>query len=154
MEIVETTEPATSQKESMRELWNEEYPAQLQYATLADFEAYLNGVANKRHYLMMNDDGSIDGWCFSFLRDGEAWFGIIVSGRLQGSGYGTLLLNHAKENAVALNGWVTDHDRYVKADGGPYSSPLGFYIKNGFSVCTDTRLELEKLSAVKITWCK
>ena len=33
-----------------------------------------------------------------------------------------------------------------------YVSPLDFYLKNGFTVCKEIRIESEKISAVKIVW--
>jgi hypothetical protein len=71
---------------------------------------------------------------------------------VHGQGKGTLLLNKLKENEHKLCGWVVDHDNDRKQDGEPYKSPLKFYQKNGFAICSDVRLETEKRSAVKIIW--
>lgn len=71
---------------------------------------------------------------------------------MQGDGYGTRLLNLAKEKEPVLNGWVIDRNEGVKYNGKPYRSPLEFYLKNGFQTIPGIRLELATLSAVKIQW--
>ncbi len=152
MKIVETNSPDAQLKEQIMRLWNNEYPEQLRYADVEGFDNYLNNLQECHHLLAMNDSDNLVGWAFSFARDGERWFAIIVDGSLQGKGLGTTLLNRLKENEPTLNGWVTDHDRYVKANGEAYRSPLRFYLQNGFAVLPETRLEIENLSAVKIRW--
>ena len=37
-------------------------------------------------------------------------------------------------------------------NGKVYKSPLVFYLKNGFEIIENERLELEKISAVKVRW--
>ena len=152
MQIIETTSLTPEQKEIICRLWNSEYPASLRFNTVADFEDYLNNLAIITHYLLQNDPGKIEGWAFLFTRDNEKWFVLILDRKVQGQGKGTLLLNKLKEKEQRLNGWVVDHDDYIKLDGQPYLSPLPFYLKNGFTLCSNTRLETEKLSAIKIAW--
>ena len=152
MRILETTVLDDNQREAVMRLWNEEYPTQLNYVRMADFDNYLDGLSDKQHYLGIDDEGLIIGWAFSFIREGERWFAIIVNRSAQGKGNGTVLLHALKEKKERLAGWVTDHERYLKSDGTPYSPPLAFYLQNGFSVREDVRLEIEKLSAVRIDW--
>ena len=64
------------------------------------------------------------------------------------------MLDKLKENENTLNGWVIDHNSDKKLNGNFYQSPLEFYIKNGFETLSETRLELEIMSAVKIKWTK
>ena len=142
------------QKDAIIELWNEEYPEQIKYGDPADFDEYLNKQSDKRHYLLTNEIGELLGWGFQFVRDGIQWFAIIIGSRIKGQGYGTMLLNELKKNNSILNGWVADHNNYRKQDGTIYESPLPFYLKNGFIVLYDVRLDTEKLSAVKIVWRK
>ncbi|MFT4741942.1 MAG: hypothetical protein ACI9L9_002739, partial [Marivirga sp.] len=52
------------------------------------------------------------------------------------------------------NGWVIDHSNERKSNGRLYISPLNFYLKNGFKKLSRNRLELDKISAVKIKWEK
>ncbi len=149
MPILETNVLTEPLRVAILALWNQEYPASLNY-TLADFEAYLNGLKDNKHYLLWIGD-AIMGWAFSFKREDEKWFAIILDQNIQRQGYGTQLLDKIKEKEPVLNGWVSDHDNAIKSNGEKYKSPLGFYIKNKFLV-TSARLETEKLSAVKITW--
>jgi hypothetical protein len=152
MIIVQKEILTLEQKEVLRELWNNEYPAKLHLKTIADFELYLSGLSNTKHYLLIDDSNKITGWAFTFLRDAEDWFAIILNHQIQGKGNGSLLINELKKNNTSLNGWVTDHDNEVKQNKELYKSPMLFYIKNGFRICSEIRIENEKLSAVKINW--
>ena len=62
------------------------------------------------------------------------------------------MLKQAKRKESELNGWVIDHNLEKKKNGDYYRSPLNFYLKNGFRTLTTDRLELGKISAVKIKW--
>jgi GNAT superfamily N-acetyltransferase len=152
MRIIQTENLSEEQKEVLRELWNEEYPARLHLKTIEDFESYLNGISNTKHYLLFDDSDKIIGWTFTFLRDGEDWFAIILNSKIQGKGNGSLLINEIKNEKTSLNGWVIDQENEVKQNNELYKSPMPFYIKNGFSILTETRIENEKMSAVKINW--
>ncbi len=79
---------------------------------------------------------------------------MILDARIQGKGFGRQLLNMAKEKEAKLNAWVVDHDRNLKKNGEIYRSPLDFYLKNGFEKLAESRLESDKISAVKIHWKK
>lgn len=152
MKIIEKEILSLEEKEILRDLWNNEYPAKLNLKTVEDFELYLNGISNTKHYLLFDDANKINGWAFTFLRDGEDWFAIILNHRIQGKGNGSLLINELKKNKNSLNGWVIDHEDEVKQNKEMYKSPLVFYIKNDFTVFSETRIENEKMSAVKINW--
>jgi len=152
MRIIQTENLSEDQKEVLRELWNEEYPARLHLKTIEDFESYLNGISNTKHYLLFDDSDKIIGWTFTFLRDGEDWFAIILNSKIQGKGNGSLLMNEIKKEKASLNGWVIDQENEVKQNNELYKSPMSFYIKNGFTILTETRIENEKMSAVKINW--
>jgi hypothetical protein len=152
MRIIETNTLDDAQKQAVIELWNEEYPAQLKYEHMEDFDRYLDALSDKTHLLGIDDTGRVIGWALSFIRNGERWFAIIIHRTAQAKGKGAAMLGALKARGERLAGWVTDHERYQKSDGTPYPSPLGFYLRNGFTVRQDVRLELEKLSAVRIDW--
>ncbi|GAB3830869.1 GNAT family N-acetyltransferase [Pontibacter rugosus] len=152
MNIVETLYLTSNQKQQVLQLWNQEYPVLLQYASLAALEEYLAGLEQKRHYLLLGEAGEVCGWLFLFERAKETWFALIVDSRLKGRGYGKRLLRLVQENERQLSGWVIDHDNDVKSNEEKYSSPLGFYLKNSFKVCPEERLETDIISAVKISW--
>jgi GNAT superfamily N-acetyltransferase len=152
MTLTETTELNAALKEVVRRLWNSGYPERLRHASVTELETYLAALDNKHHLLLTDEQGELQGWCFSFERDGATWFAIIVNSESQGKGYGRQLLNALKEKQSYLNGWVIDHSQDKKANGLPYRSPLPFYLSNGFKTEPGTRLETEKISAVKIVW--
>ncbi|MDJ1506896.1 GNAT family N-acetyltransferase [Xanthocytophaga agilis] len=141
------------QKASVLKLWNEEYPQKLQYASVAEFDKYLDGLEDKTHFLLREDE-EIIGWAATFKRDEQRWFAILISSVVQGKGYGKKLLNALKEHETHLLGWVIDHNKDSKANGMPYCSPLVFYEKNGFVIQPEIRFESEKMSALRIEWKK
>lgn len=140
------------QQAQLMQLWNKEYPEQLAYHELSEFRSYLTGLVNVTHFLFTGKDELIKAWAFTFTREAERWFAIILDNSVQSQGYGTSLLNALKTKEQILCGWVTDHNRYVKKDQTNYRSPLEFYVKNDFTICDQVRLETNKLSAVKIQW--
>jgi GNAT superfamily N-acetyltransferase len=140
------------QKNTLFHLWNNEYPADLRYQNREQFDKYLNQLENLSHLLLTDENGQINGWAFVFDRENTRWFAIILDGAIQRRGYGKKLLETIQETESVLYGWVTDHDRDKKSNGETYYSPLGFYLKCGFEVLPDQRLETEKISAVKIKW--
>lgn len=152
MKILELNILKSRFKEAVYDLWNKEYPQNLAYFQLSDFDNYLAKLEDQSHLLLVDEQGLIKGWYFDFIRENEPWFAMILDSKIQGKGWGTQLLNLAKENADTLNGWVIDHDRDLKVDGSVYKSPLAFYKKNGFDLIASERLELENISAVKIKW--
>ncbi len=154
MRIFESTNLTTEQKEHIFRLWNQEYPGKLKYQDLSGFENYLNELTDQKHFLLTDDANKISGWSFSFIRHNEKWFAMILDKKIHRLGYGTMLLDKLKEQEIKLNGWVIDHDMDKKENGERYVSPLDFYLKNGFVVLPDIRLELTKISAVKIQWTK
>src|ERR1043165_9217088 len=119
------------EKEAILALWNNEYPAQLRYPDMSGLDAYLDNLSNPKHYFAKKEN-QMAGWAFSFTREEDTWFAIIVDLAYQGGKLGTSLLSALKQHETILNGWVTDHDRYVKADGSSYRSPLAFYQKMVF----------------------
>lgn len=133
-------------------LWNNEYPLKIHHQSIYEFEDYLNNLINPFHYLLVNNTPKIRAWCCVFERDQERWFAIIVDSRDQSRGIGSSILHHIQKKYDQLNGWVIDHNNDIKSNGDNYISPLSFYLKNDFTLIPEIRLELEKISAVKISW--
>ncbi|MCX2743253.1 GNAT family N-acetyltransferase [Mangrovivirga sp. M17] len=154
MKITEKSELSESDKIQLIQLWNSEYPEKLIIKDLAHFENYLRTLEDQSHILVFDEDQYVKAWYFDFIRDGERWFAIIVDSQCQGRGLGSDLLNRAKERQNILNGWVIDNDSEIKKNGHPYFSPIDFYLKNDFKKLPGIRLELDKISAVKIRWVK
>lgn len=151
MRVIHTDELTEKQKRAILKLWNNEYPDQLSHKDLAGLNAYLSNIPSAQHYLCMKTT-RILGWAFKFSRDAETWFAIILDSSIQKQGIGTMMLEKLKTNEKALSGWVVDHDLYHKANGETYHSPLSFYLKNGFGVNRQLRLESPQLSAALIKW--
>ncbi|MWB93771.1 hypothetical protein GON26_05320 [Flavobacterium sp. GA093] len=152
MKIIEKKILFAEEKQVLRELWNNEYPARLYLKTIEDFDLYLNGLSNTKHYLLMDDSNKIIGWTVTFLRNEENWFAIILNSKIQGKGNGSLLIEKLKENNDCLNGWVIDQENELKQNKEFYKSPMPFYIKHGFAICSEIRIENEKMSGLKINW--
>ena len=155
MKIEKSTSLSKHQLDQLLQLWNDEYPKQITYHSLIELEIYLEKLMAVEHTLIVNENDKIKGWYFQFDREGEKWFVIIISSDLKGKGWGKKLMRLAQEKEDILNGWVTDHDRYLRRNGEVYSSPLGFYKKLGFRILNE-RMEKEspQLSAVKIRWTR
>lgn len=134
------------------QLWNQEYPLQLKYKTIENLDGYLSSLTGADHFLYTGESGEILGWAFKFSRESVKWFAIILDSSIHKQGIGTLLLDQLKNHEAELSGWVVDHNDYTRANGETYISPLAFYLKNGFKILADQRLESPQLSAAKITW--
>lgn len=154
MEFIKLIQLSKTFKEEILNLWNNEYPEKLNYQNLSNFDNYLKNLEKQSHVLMIDKNKTVKGWYFDFNREDEKWFTIILDTTVHGKGFGTKLLNLAKEKETELNGWVIDHNNDIKKNGNKYKTPLEFYLKNGFEKLTENRLEFEKISAVKIKWTK
>jgi GNAT superfamily N-acetyltransferase len=134
-------------------LWNNEYPSQLAYENLDALLLYLQQLKNVQFFFATTTN-HILGCAFAFEREQETWFAILVSAAFQHKKVGTQLLHALQQHFNVLNGWVIDHGNDTKRNGEPYYSPMAFYLKNGFQVHKDVRLEIPTLSAVKVQWTK
>lgn len=144
----------TSQKEQLCDLWNREYPVNIRHQRLAGFEAYLAGLQDPCHRLLLAEDGSVCAWLVDFQREGNRWFAMLVAGEYQGMGLGTSLLRKAMEAQNQLQGWVVAGTDYLRQDGSPYHPPLGFYRKMGFSIHHDQVLETDTLETIMVRWAR
>lgn len=152
MKLIQCSRLSESEILEVFKLWNNEYPERLSFESIKEFETYLNELNEQHHLLLVNSERKIKGWYFDFKRDNEKWFAIILDSNLHGKGFGTKILELAKQKEHELNGWVIDHNKDKKKSGELYNSPLNFYLKNGFIKLSAVRLELDKISAVKIKW--
>lgn len=152
IKVSKTSKLNDQTKVQVLDLWNTEYPKNLSHSNSTDFDDYLGKLTNPMHYLLLNESDLILGWAFTFDRDDERWFAIILSEKIKGRGIGKKMLNEIKCDESILNGWVIDHNNDLKQNGQYYLSPLKFYEKCGFEVLPDIRLNLEMISAVKIRW--
>jgi hypothetical protein len=150
--IIIKNELNEQEKQQVLDLWNNEYPEKLSYNNLGEFDHYLKNLHNIKHFLLTDTMNKILGWALTFERENEKWFAIILSEKVQGKGLGRKMLEKLKQVEPVLNAWVIDHNNDLKKYGQTYLSPLKFYEKCGFEIQTSNRLELDKISAVKIKW--
>jgi GNAT superfamily N-acetyltransferase len=146
MEIIKTKYLTDDQLEEINLLWNEEYPVNLKDR----FRFLLKDVENYNHYLIENDEKTILAWAVDFEKDNETRFSIIVRKDQQGKGLGKSLLERLKRDLGEFYGWVIDHNNDKKESGMNYQSPLAFYVKQGFEILKNSRIDNEILKAVKI----
>ena len=143
-----------SQKKEILELWNNEYPKNIQYQNLRELDDYLNKLDDQNHILIIDEYDKIKGWYSDFIREKQRWFLAILDSEIQNRNFGTKILEMAKQNHNELNGWVIESDDYIKANGRTYKSPLLFYKKNGFKIDREIKLNSDGISAIKVHWCK
>ncbi|MEO6305398.1 MAG: GNAT family N-acetyltransferase [Bacteroidia bacterium] len=146
MEIVKTKYLTDNQFRQINQLWNEEYPVNLKDR----FGVLLDGVENYNHYFIEDEYHNIVAWAVDFEKENEVRFSIIVGSNNQGKGIGRLLVNRLKKDLGEFYGWVIDHNNDKKENGQDYQSPLLFYIKHGFEVLHNCRIDTELLKAVKV----
>lgn len=151
MNIIEETFLDDSQKRAITDLWNKEYPLELSLADITDFEHYLQTLKHLHHILLVNGE-DVKGWLIYFERDDEQCFAMLLDSSLQRQGWGSKLLDLAKQRTFELNGWVIDGNHYMKQDGTNYKSPIGFYLKNDFELRPDSRLKKNGIDGIKVTW--
>jgi GNAT superfamily N-acetyltransferase len=151
MKIITQTHLTTEQKRIALKIWNSEYPVKLQMRGIDEFDVFLNPLIDTKYYLLIDAD-SIAGWAATFSAGPVRSFFIMLNSAYHGKGYGTILLTELKKEGPQLFAWAIDHNNDVKPDGRPYPSPINFYLKNGFTVNNELRLENEQLSAVNILW--
>ncbi|HQU55312.1 MAG: N-acetyltransferase [Lewinellaceae bacterium] len=154
MELIELNELTPSQKEEVIELWNREYPAKISLTGLTEFDLYLNSLLEPKHLVLLDAKQAIKGWLTYFFREGGQWFAILLDSSLQGQGWGTRILDLAKEKTNELHGWVIPDDGELKLNGEVYTSPLGFYVKNQFVIHPDIQSIKKDTLSIKISWQK
>ena len=133
-------------------LWNNEYPVNLNYPSLEKFDKYLSGLEDVTHTFILDENIKIFGWYFDFIREEEKWFGLILDSAIHGKGYGAKMMERAMARNTELNGWVIENDDYLLKNGAKYKSPLGFYEKLGFSKIEGVKLKTSSFEAVKMKW--
>ncbi|MEM9052477.1 MAG: GNAT family N-acetyltransferase [Bacteroidota bacterium] len=133
-------------------LWNNEYPVNLNYPSLENFDHYLSSLEDVTHTFILDENIKIYGWYFDFIREEEKWFGLILDSAIHGKGYGAKMMERAMVKNKELNGWVIEKDDYLLKSGKKYKSPLGFYEKLGFSKIPEEKLNTPNFEAVRINW--
>jgi GNAT superfamily N-acetyltransferase len=102
------------------------------------------------HYIIENEKQEIIAWGVMFEKEDEHRFSILVVKKYQGQELGKQLIDSFKKDYPIFYGWVIDHDNDVKINGEKYVSPLPFYLKHGFKILNEQRIDTEMISAVKV----
>ncbi|MBX3163363.1 MAG: GNAT family N-acetyltransferase [Bacteroidetes bacterium] len=136
------------QAKQINDLWNEEYPLNLK----DKFHLLLQGTEKYNHYVIEDTNNNVIAWATDFERENATWFSIIVSSEYKGKGLGKLLIEKLKSENTEFYGWVIDHNKNLKSNGEHYKTPMPFYLKQGFEILSDVRMETDIISAVKIKW--
>lgn len=148
MQIIKTKILSDKQFAQINQLWNEEYPVKLKDR----FPILLDGVENFNHYLIEDEKQNVIAWAVDFEKEKQIRFSIIVSAIHKGKGIGGLLMNKLKDENAEFYGWVIDHNNDLKSNGEHYQTPMPFYLKHGFEILHNIRIDNEMISAVKIKW--
>ena len=64
MDIIHQTKLTEEQKEQLRLLWNNEYPASIAHKNIDSLTNYLDGLKQLNHYLLVDEKKDIFGWFF------------------------------------------------------------------------------------------
>lgn len=149
MEMIQTKFLTSTQAAAINALWNEEYPLKLKDR----FPILLDGAVHFNHYLIEDSNHNVIAWAVDFEKEDEQIrFSIIVSAAQQGKGLGGKLIDKLKQENEEFYGWVIDHNDDQKSDGTYYQSPMPFYLKHGFEILPDRRIDTEMIRAVLIKW--
>lgn len=144
--IIKTSILSQSQSEQIHRAWNDEYPIKLNNR----FGLLLIDSTSFMHYIVENDKQKIVAWGVMFEKEDERRFSILVVSNYKGQGLGKKLIDAFKKDYPIFYGWVIDHDNDVKMNGEQYISPLPFYIKLGFTILKEQRIDTEMIAAVKV----
>jgi len=150
LEIVVTNHLTEYYSQQINNLWNDEYPLSLRDR----FHLLFDDATNSKHYLICDSEETVLAWGAYFEKDSEIRFSIIVRENQQGNGLGSMIIERIKDDLDEFYGWVIDHDTDKKANSEFYQSPLEFYIRHGFEVLTDVRIDTDMIRAVKIHYKK
>jgi GNAT superfamily N-acetyltransferase len=150
MQFITKTALSHHQKEAIRQLWNDEYPAVISHKTLAAFDAYLAALEDQNHVLVIDENQVIQAWFFDFVRNKERNFAMIVSRQAQGRGLGKVLIKQAQSRNTDLIGWVVKTEGILRADGSVYPNPKDFYLKCNFTFLEDQVWKTEAIETMKI----
>jgi len=148
MKIIKTTQLTKHQLAQINQLWNDEYPIKLKDR----FPILLDGIDRYNHYFIEDKQQDIIAWAVDFEKEKQVRFSIIVSSNHKGKGLGSMLIKKLKEDNIEFYGWVIDHNDDLKNNGDQYLSPISFYLKHGFEILNDIRIDSEMIKAVLIKW--
>lgn len=150
MKLIKTKKLNELQISQINQMWNDEYPLKLKDR----FPILLDGATWFNHYIIEDEQQNVCAWAVDFKKDDQIRFSIIVDRKHKGKGLGGLLIDQLKAENNEFYGWVIDHNEDEKTNGEKYLSPMPFYLKHGFEILNDIRIDNEMIKAVLIKWSK
>lgn len=148
MRITKTKIISQLQTEQINALWDNEFPEKLN----GRYPLLLEDARSFDHYIIEDDAQKIIAWAVIFEKDQQIRFSLIVAANQQRNGLGGLLIERLKTDYQEFYGWVIDHNDDLKTNGEHYLSPLPFYLKHGFEILNDQRIDSPMIKAVLIKW--
>jgi GNAT superfamily N-acetyltransferase len=148
MKIIKTKKLNELQISQINDLWNDEYPLKLKDR----FPILLDGADWHNHYIFLDEEQNVIAWAVDFEKEKQIRFSIIVASNHKGKGLGGLLIDQLKEENKEFYGWVIDHNDDLISNGEKYLTPMPFYLKHGFEILNDIRIDNEMIKAVLIKW--
>ncbi|OYU95498.1 MAG: hypothetical protein CFE21_10160 [Bacteroidetes bacterium B1(2017)] len=148
MQILKTKILSQHQSSQINQLWNDEYPIKLKDR----FPILLDGANWYNHYLLEDAHANVIAWAVDFEKEGQVRFSIIVGSDHKQKGLGGMLIDKLKDENKEFYGWVIDHNEDIKANGEAYKTPMPFYLKHGFEILPENRIDTEMIRAVLIKW--
>lgn len=148
MEILKTNILSEHQATQINQLWNDEYPINLKDR----FPILLDGANWYNHYIIEDSNKNVLAWAVDFEKENQIRFSIIVGSAHKQKGLGGILIDKLKEENTEFYGWVIDHNNDVKVNGEAYQTPMPFYLKHGFEILHENRIDTEMIRAVLIKW--
>lgn len=148
MRITKTKIISQLQTEQINALWDIEFPEKLN----GRYPLLLEEATSFDHYIIEDDAQKIIAWAVIFEKDQQIRFSLIVAANQQQKGLGGLLIERLKSDNQEFYGWVIDHNDDLKTNGEHYLSPLPFYLKHGFEILNDQRIDSPMIKAVLIKW--
>jgi len=120
------------------EQWNALFPKAVAVADLKTLQAIISPAPIK-HYTIRNAKQELLAWLAVYPRYDVNWFSLLVSEGAQGQGIGRRLLKKSIDDFKNLYGWAVDVAGQSRFDGSAYHSPLKFYERLGFAICSGIR---------------
>jgi GNAT superfamily N-acetyltransferase len=146
--MITSTQLSEKHHTQINALWDDEYPT-----TLAGrFSMLLTDVRMFKHFLVLDKEDNVLAWAVYFQKDDEIRFSVLVNRKHQGQG--KQLIDAIKSELSEFSGWVIDAPHYIRKDGTAYPSPLSFYLKLGFEILPEQRIDNALINAVKVRFIR
>lgn len=125
------------QREQINALRDDKYPSKLKDR----FPIHLDGADWYNQYIIEDLNNNTIAWTVDFEKKSQIRFSIIVASIHKGKGLGRMLIEKLRTENEEFYGWVIDHNNDFKLNGEYYKTPMPFYLKHGFEILNDKRID-------------